>query len=269
MQINANAETNDQLLMHYQKASEVYHDMFYRYDTPYETWLVDCIMQQARTVPLVRTSLVADVGGGTGRFSSLIYKAAGLINDVKCVDFSKKMLDSAGKLNGVDAVHQDCVDFANGVQVNSFDMFLIKEMIHHLPVAHLNTFYSNLHRGLRRNGLCLTITRPKDNIDYPMFEAAKSVWSRNQPSAEIFEAAMVAAGFTRTTVLLRTFPIQVPKSAWLRFIAGRVWSTFDHQNFSNDELAKGIADLEDLMVADEHGDITFEERLVFVVGFKG
>ena len=106
-------------------------------------------MQQAQNVLPVRMSLVCRCWWrNQSIFLSLLYKAADLKNNVTCVDFSKDMLESEGKLKGVDAVCQDCVDFAAGVQVNSFDMFLIKEIIHSLLVTHLNTFYSNLHQGL-------------------------------------------------------------------------------------------------------------------------
>jgi ubiquinone/menaquinone biosynthesis C-methylase UbiE len=255
---------------HYNNTSSVYHDSwFYQSGSPYEKWQLALILNSCQRNLLSKNAAVADIGGGTGRFAFLIHEDSGLKQDVLCVDASLDMLSLAEKRNGVKTVHQDCTHFATDAPNDSFDVFLLKEVIHHVPAEHINSVYANLHRALKPDGLCLTITRPTTGIDYPLFDAAKDLWHKAQPDAQVYKAAMLAAGFRRVSVREHAFPVRMPQSAWLGAIASRVWSTFSRDNFSDEELARGIAEVAARHPADERGDIGFDERLLFVEGSKG
>ena len=253
---------------HYRKAPDVYHESwFYRHGSPYEKWQLALILNCCDSIMNANTA-IADIGGGTGRCASLLRDAACLTRNVLCVDPSADMLALAQQRPGVDILEQDCVAFASSLRDQSFDFFLLKEMIHHVPMGAIGDMYANLYRGLRSNGLCLSVTRPSVNIDYPFFEAAKAIWRKAQPDAQVYKAAMLAAGFQRVVVREHTFPVRMPQSAWLSTIARRVWSTFSHDNFSDEELERGIADIAAQYPADERGDIEFNERLIFIEGTK-
>jgi ubiquinone/menaquinone biosynthesis C-methylase UbiE len=254
---------------HYRKAPDVYHDSwFYRCGSPYEKWQLALILNCCERNMSPENTVIADLGGGTGRCASLLHDAAGLKLNILCVDPSADMLALAQQRPGVDILEQDCVAFASLLLDQSFDIFLLKEMIHHVPVEAILDMLSNLYRGLRPNGLCLVVTRPSVNFEYPFFEAAKTIWRKAQPDAQVYKAAMLAAGFQHVVVREHTFPVRMKQSAWISAIANRVWSTFSHDNFSDDELERGIAEIAEQHLADERGDIEFNERLIFIEGRK-
>ena len=177
------------------------------------------------------------------------------------------MLAIAKQRPGVDICEQYCVAFASSLRDHSFDIFLLKEMIHLVPVEVLNDVFTDLYRGLRSNGLCLVVTRPSV-IEYPFFDSAKTIWRKAQPDAQVYKAAMLIAGFQRVVVREHTFPVRMQQSAWLSAIANRVWSTFSNDNFSDDELERGIAEIASQYPANEHGDIEFNEQQIFIEAMK-
>jgi ubiquinone/menaquinone biosynthesis C-methylase UbiE len=254
---------------HYRKVPDVYHSSwFYRCGSPYEKWLMDLILDCFKINMRAENTVIADLGGGTGRCASLLHDAADIKLNVLCVDPSADMLALAQQRPGVDILEQDCVAFASSLLDRSFDIFLLKEMIHHVPVELISEVFANLYRGLRSNGLCLVVTRPSVNIDYPFFEAAKTIWRKAQPDAQVYKDAMLTSGFQSVVVREHIFPVRMQQSAWLGAIADRVWSTFSHDNFSDDELERGIIEIAAQHPPDERGDIEFKERLIFIEGLK-
>ena len=254
---------------HYKLASDVYHDSwFHRCGSPYEKWQTALIHNSCDSIMKTKTVLIADIGGGTGRCGSLLHDAAGLTRNVLCVDPSADMLAIAKQRSCVDVLEQDCIGFASSLQSQSFDIFILKEMIHCLCIEAIGDMFANLHRGLRQNGLCLVVTRPSVNIDYPFFEAAKTIWREQQPDAEVYRTSMISAGFQNVTVREHSFPVRMQMSIWISAIANRVWTTFSRDNFSDVELERGIAEIIRSHPADAHGDVHFDERLIFVEGVK-
>ena len=67
---------------HYKEASENYHSAFF-YSGEYESWQLDVIM---RHLDISVNDRLLDLGGGTGRFASLIYVKGGLKTPVtRCI----------------------------------------------------------------------------------------------------------------------------------------------------------------------------------------
>jgi len=155
---------------HYKEASDNYHSAFF-YSGVYESWQLKIIL---KALDLSKTDRLANVGGGTGRFSSLIYKNAMLKHPVACIDPSRDMLSQAKELEGVDAICCNSVEFARKKDQITYDRILMKEMVHHLSEEDFKTTFSLLLDKLPEDGKVVICTRPHE-VEYPFFEAAHAV----------------------------------------------------------------------------------------------
>lgn len=113
-----------------------------------------------------------------------------------CVDFSDDMLALARKSAfPMEALCLDAEAFAAlPAAQQSYDRLLLKEVVHHIAAPGVGPMYHGFFKQLRAGGVAVTVTRPQE-VDYPLFEAARAVWRANQPPAELYTAAMEAAGF--------------------------------------------------------------------------
>ena len=133
---------------HYKEASNIYDTGFFN-TGEYEAWQLDIVL---KTLDLNETDRLADIGGGTGRFASLIYKTARLKYPVTCVDPSPNMLSQAKDLQGVNTVCCGAVEFASRNDDITFDRILMKAMVHHLSEDELKATFSSLINKLSKQG---------------------------------------------------------------------------------------------------------------------
>ena len=105
----------------------------------------------------------------------------------------------------------------------------------------------------------MVCTRPRDDVEYPFFEAAREVWRAAQPSADHFVEAFQKHGFS-CRVDVAAYPAVIDREVWLGMMRNRFWSTF--AGFSDGELDAGVAEV---AAAHPPGPIAFEERVVFIV----
>lgn len=181
------------------------------------------------------TLRLADVGAGTGNFTAALARAAKLALPPLCVDFSDDMLALARR-SAAPPLETLCLDAVAFSKVSpaeqGYDRLLLKEVVHHIPEPEVDGMYAGFFAQLRPGGVAVTVTRPQE-VDYPLFKAARAVWRENQPPASLYVAAMERAGF-RVTQREAVFPATLPKARWSRMVRSRFWSTFSH--FSDEEL---------------------------------
>jgi hypothetical protein len=178
------------------------------------------------------------------------------------------MLKHAKRLKGVTTLRQDALKFASQVEHHSFDRFLLKEMIHHIPVSSMNTFYHGLYNGLDTNGICLTITRSRDAInDYPLSPAVKQRWMDTRDDANVYKNASSTAGFdtTLTTHRRRT---KISRLDWLFMIENRMWSHFGEDHFTEESLKNELQYIKQNVKQDVNGMIRFWDPVVLIKGVK-
>jgi len=239
---------------HYDRVAASYHDAYF-YSDAYERWQRDEVLARLQLQPHHR---IADIGGGTGRFVGLLKDAAHLTEAPVCVDPSGAMLEAHDRKD-VAFVKADARAYVEGVPPNSLDRVLLKEVVHHFDQEELVAVCRGLHKALDGRGRVLVCTRPRDEVEYPFFAAARAVWQRQQPPAEDFVAAFETAGFA-CTVDVAAYPAVIDREVWLNMMRNRFWSTF--ADFSDSELDAGVAEV---AAAYPPGPIAFEERVVFVV----
>ena len=205
-----------------------------------------------------------DVGGGTGNFTAALAAAAGLTRPVLCVDKFASMLAVAAGRAGIQTREQDAAAFAasTDAEATGYHRVLLKEIVHHVAADEVAPMYAGLARQLAPGGLCVTVTRPQE-VDYPLWPAARAVWRAAQPPAERLAAAVAAAGLD-VAVHEAVYTATLPKERWFAMVRSRFWSTF--AAFDDAGIEDGVAQLRAAHEGLEH--VTFNDRLIIIVGRK-
>ena len=166
---------------------------------------------------------------------------------------------------------------------SGYDCVLLKEVIHHIDPTERVAIFTGLKHGFlvsslspsssssigSRNNSELTspslliITRPKHDINYPLWPKAYDIWSTNQPCTQQIVSDLQLAGYNNVTVQIYTYPCTVQLGRWLRMIKNRFWSTF--ATFTNEELYLGCEYIvKEATRSSKTSVLQFEERLVFI-----
>ena len=179
---------------------------------------------------------------------------------------------------------------------SGYDCVLLKEVIHHIDPTERVAIFTGLKHGFfvssspssssiisRNTPSLLIVTRPKHDINYPLWPQACDVWSMNQPCTQQIVSDLQLAGYNNVIVQIYTYPCTVQLGRWLRMIKNRFWSTF--ATFTNEELYLGceyiVNEAQSKSSAAENGQsssssssvtiennndfvLQFEERLVFI-----
>ena len=243
---------------HYKEASDNYHSAFF-YSGEYETWQLDIIL---KTLGLSENNRLADIGGGTGRFASLIYNKAKLRYPVTCIDPSPDMLSQAKELRGVDTICCNAREFGLRHDQTSYDRILLKEVVHHLSEEDLKTTFSSLFSMLSKDGKVIICTRPHE-VEYPFFEAAHNVWRQNQPPKEYYVSLLEEIGF-HVSLTVFDYPAKLNIDWWTNMVKNRFWSTFSE--FNDNEIASGVNEI--YQKYGKSGFVSFTEKLVLIVAEK-
>ena len=252
--------------------ADAYSDAFFYQDgSDYQRWYVGIVAEHLR---LRAPHRLVDIGGGTGNFTVALTahvqdgSTASQGPVPVCVDNSAQMLAKARDAGArVDTVLADAVEYAERAAAESpasIDRVLMKELLHHLPAESLAPFFTGLCTALRPGGVALAVTRPQQ-VDYPLFEAARRVWADNQPPVEDFVGAMRQGGLEAEVVVVDR-ECRVAKSAWLGMVRQRFWSTFAREHFDDAALQARIDEI-DAQHADSD-ELRFVDRLLFVVATK-
>jgi hypothetical protein len=150
----------------------------------------------------------------------------------------------------------------------------MKEVIHHVKTKDRLSIFQGIYNNLKDmpptkepNILNIKI-RSYTMIDYPLLEAAREVWTANQPSFHEIEADLSEAGFARISCTTEIFPRSTPLDLYQSMVRGRFWSTFF--NFSDDELnrASELIGKDASSKIDEKSVIQFEDRLLLISAYN-
>jgi len=167
-------------------------------------------------------------------------------------------------------------------EYEGYDQLLLKEVIHHFNENDRTDIFRGMREGIRqRSSLSpshpsiLIITRPHIDIDYPLWDEAKEVWKKNQPSIHKIENELNNAGFRNILWNVESYPCCITLKRWQYMIQSRFWSTFS--NFTDDELEEACKKIADKAKVDDqngnkdddHDDdddviLRFEDRLIFL-----
>ncbi|KAL7531645.1 hypothetical protein ACHAXR_004146 [Thalassiosira sp. AJA248-18] len=256
-----------------------YESAFFYSEDKYTTFLCNWVQEKLR----ISTSLVTtedskddnclkarrrllDIGGGTGNFTRMLVKNDSRL-DAVVVD---PLLSSTAADDDADEATERKIRF---VKASAEEFQLSPDVVHHLPLSSWVETFRGLRHGLRpslslpdASPSLLIITRPTRDIDYPLWPEAREVWARDQPSVQELEQDLIAAGFQRVCHTIEVYQCETSLTRWLSMIQQRFWSTFSE--FSDMELKAASDQIAQDVVVDAAGNITFEDRLVFITAFK-
>jgi len=241
---------------------------------------------------------ILDIGGGTGTFAHALMRNDDSNSRVVVVEpfLDPSVVESpaAGKDGAVVSfVKASAEDFLHPpshdswrTQLGGYDQILVKEVVHHFKDEDRVGIFRGMREGLREfsssetnnnnnNNMpsLLIITRPQIDIDYPLWDAARTVWKDNQPSAEDLEADLRAAGYSHIESTIEPIECTISLSRWQAMVKSRCWSTFS--NFTDDELEEACAviaedasrDPRNFRSKTEDNDdliLRFDDRLIFL-----
>lgn len=184
--------------------------------TEYNKWM----LKHINSFVGKRIGKILDLGSGSGDFARLIGK------DVTCVD----------NTGDYDKVIKCTAEKFLETNEESFDLILLKEVIHLIDTS--PEFFLNLKKSLNINGSVIIITRP-EQIDYPLFEEAKSLWKTGDKELIIKRLQEIDM---EVNVVYDEFDTNITVNDWKECIRNRVWSTFE--NFTHEQLEYGIKEIE-------------------------
>lgn len=237
---------------HFDSIADIFNRIWY-FSDDYKDFVISHILSDLQLSP---DDILADVGGGTGSFTSRLVSEGGLQN-AYCVEPSAPMCDEASKFSNITAI---CTDAHGFLEQNiPFTKMLLKEVIHH--VTDRETFWHNTYNTLPRGGKLLIITRPQ-RIAFPFFDAAKEAFARNQPPHEVLEAELEGSGFKISTSH-RSHTFTLPKESWYEMLRHRFMS--DLGVFGDQEIEQGIIEIESRY---EGETIDIIDHLIFITATK-
>lgn len=238
---------------HFDSIADVFNRIWY-FSDEYKDFVIEHIH---RDLCLCDQDILADIGGGTGSFTSRLAQEATLLK-AYCIEPSSAMCKEASKLENITAICSDAHAFLDSN--TPFSKILFKEVIHHIPKR--GEFWKILHSALPHDGKILIITRPQ-KIEFPFFTAAKVEFARNQPSLERIEMELRSGGFEITTHQ-RSHTFTLKKEDWYTMLRHRFMS--DLGVFSNTEIEEGILEIEEKEGGNETIDII--DNLIFITATK-
>lgn len=237
---------------HFDSIAEVFNRIWY-FSDGYKEFVINHIR---RDLSLSSEDILADIGGGTGSFTSRLQKESAGIK-VYCVEPSLPMCNEAAKLENITALCMDAHTFLS--TETPFSKLLFKEVIHHIDER--ERLWRAVYSRLPHQGKLLIITRPQ-NIAFPLFASAKAAFARNQPQQILLESELTTCGF-EVISSKRTHPFTLPKESWYEMLRHRFMS--DLGIFSDEEIEAGIDEIDPLY---PNATIDIMDHLIFITATK-
>ena len=280
---------------HYSNHSAASYDSgFFTSDEDYLRYLTALIHEKfewrtngndaSMTMPTSLTLL--DIGGGTGSFTKRLIDEFSSLNAIVMEPFLEpnnnvdKSNDEISNISFCKASADDFMREENSMLKDDdipiwrkgYHHVLMKEMIHHITESNRSDIFRAIYTNFQtlqfhHDGAAalIIITRPKYDIDYPLWPAAKNIWEVNQPDHEDIVQDLEAAGFQKVVMSTHAFPCRVNMERWKRMVRGRFWSTFS--SFTDAELHEACKIYDEHPRLDKDGNLGFEDRLLFITAY--
>jgi ubiquinone/menaquinone biosynthesis C-methylase UbiE len=237
---------------HFDSIAEVFDRIWY-FSDDYKDFVIEHILHDLQ---LERDDILADIGGGTGSFTSRLREKASLAS-AYCIEPSEPMCAEADKRSDITALCCDAEGFL--ALEKPFSKILFKEVIHH--ISDRRGFWHRLYPRLPREGKILIITRPQ-HVAFPFFTAAREAFARHQPSTESLMAELGEGGF-EVELHRRSHTFTLPKEEWYTMLRHRFMS--DLGIFSDEEIEAGIGEIESLYPQE---NLSIADHLLFIIATK-
>lgn len=218
----------------YDKVSKVYDKV--REGNP------EMVHQILDGVSLSGTSLILDVGCGTGNNTTLL--ASTVQARVIGLDVSHGMLRKAYEKQGQIPLVQAPAEYIP-FDSETLDFVFMTEVLHHLP--DIPTTYQEIFRILKKSGLFCIVTQSHEQIDRRMtsrfFPATAAVDKGRYPDIDVIEDLLLKSGFNAVNSKEYTYsPVRLGDE-YLETVTKRGFSML--HKISKDDFEKGLEELKD------------------------
>lgn len=239
----------------YDKVSKVYDQV--REGNP------EMVQQLLEEVSLGKSSLVLDVGCGTG--NNTILMDATIDASVVGLDLSFGMLQKAYEKSSQIPLIQapaDKIPFT----ASSFDFVFMTEVLHHLP--DIPTTFQEIYRILKNSSPLCIVTQAHNQIDHRMtsrfFPGTATVDKSRYPDIHVIEDMLLKAGFSE--VILKEYiykPVRLGPE-YQEAIEKRGFSML--HKISQEEYEKGLEDIR--LAFRENEALMYSAEYTFVWAIK-
>lgn len=238
---------------HYDRLAATFEENW-AYSHAFVEWMTGCIQRRLR---ISEGDLVADIGCDTGLYARMLAKHAAA---VVCAEPSAPMLAQApanDKLIPVTASAGDLASGRVGLPHGGYDAILLKEVLQHVgdPAAVI----AGLARLLRPGGRMLVVMLPTQ-ISYPLFAAARELFTARQPDPAVIAGNVRTAGLY-SALTYQSFPLTFPAERYLQMVRNRYMSLLSH--FDDGQLEAGVAEIRQTYPGET---IAFTDTFAFVLG---
>lgn len=243
----------DSTQAHYDRLAASY-DQNWAYSPAYIAWMSKCILDRAAIQP---GQVVADIGSGTGLYSSRLAAAAGR---VICADPSQAMLDQLPddpSLIPVRASAQDIAARRTKLPAERLDVIVMKEAIHHVPASDRATVLRGLGELLAPGGRIVIAMLPV-RIGYPLFTAALERFERLQPDPADITTSLSDAGL-ETELTYDSYTLTLAKDRYLSMVRNRYMSLL--ASFTDAELERGVTEIQERFPGNR---LEFADQFAFI-----
>jgi ubiquinone/menaquinone biosynthesis C-methylase UbiE len=223
----------------------------------------EMVQQILDSVSLSETSIVLDVGCGTGNNTFLL--AAASCTKVVGLDLSLGMLHEATiKSKSLPLVQSpaDAFPFSD----ETFEFVYMTEVVHHLP--DVDQAINEIFRVLRTGSSFCIVTQSHKQIEGRMtsrfFPATIKVDQARYPDIDVLEGSILAAGFHRVESRAYVFQPVLLGEDYLTAVSRRGYSML--HKISDDDFNRGLLELKDTYQRGEK--LTYSAGYTFVWGFK-
>ena len=203
---------------------------------------------------------LCDLGAGNGSLANEIQRQCKGGIEITCVE---PHVPPEPIERGIRSVPCDGVAFVKQLSTEAYNHVLMKQVLHHIPETNWKPIFEKISRALRASGKLLILTMPED-IEYPMFGAAKKVFRNGQVQHHRVLEVMQSAGF-QTHAEPIDYQIHLSTEYFFNCIRGRFISEL--ARFTDQEIEEGIQEIRQQEELQKESFL-LTDRLWALVGMK-
>ena len=220
-----------------------YNDLAPNYDEFHSPRIQASVDALTPHLELRPDDILADIGGGTGLFSHLVWKQGILKSPVLCVDPSPEMLAVASRREGVQPLLTSAEEFVCQEYMTKYNVTKLIFLFSVHYTADVTRLLEKAAKCLPVGGKCIVCIRVIPTLPY--FSAAQNEFKSEHYSKKKAEVLSFVSNTPHVEVSIHEQPLtyKMPKSLWYTVLRNRFEAHLEV--FSDERIEDGIRELEE------------------------